>query len=315
MDGKTFVLHELGHLLGWEHLDPRTDGFQHPEATLMGLKTSQRDPVANAFRFQGAHGAWKHLEYHQVSVYKQTHFRHFGATCRAPSEPLADSNPGFARARLPVTQKLIGRFPDIAYHINFAKLKETILNEMWGVESKRACTSMQEILLGHWPEDTRLELIPADEENVVVNVYVAGGEYGIGIFDSTPTDRNPHGLGQVCAQPGEFISLNLPFLPASDSKIKNYAKPSTTWGRSGAQARLGDGLTIRLSYNDYEDEIKLESVRTQGFQARLYSWVTLRAQGGGVLDDLKVTLTDASGNEVSSIPVNIEIRRNFAQCD
>ncbi|MCB0342166.1 MAG: hypothetical protein H6626_08340 [Pseudobdellovibrionaceae bacterium] len=79
VDGRTLLLHELGHYLGFDHSGRKSGGANRSELTAMGLRYELRDHRSNYLRFVEAKNLWQTWDSVQLNLYRQIWWEQLGA--------------------------------------------------------------------------------------------------------------------------------------------------------------------------------------------------------------------------------------------
>ncbi|NCN26068.1 hypothetical protein GW915_00700 [bacterium] len=91
VDARVLFLHEVGHFLGFNHIEPDSSGFAFPEATVMGVHHEDRDERALSLRFKYAKNLWRYWDAYQTTIYRRVYMREMSETCQLP--PPVDFRP------------------------------------------------------------------------------------------------------------------------------------------------------------------------------------------------------------------------------
>ncbi len=99
VDGRTILFHELGHLLGFAHVDWKYMGTRSVEAaSVMGVNNTVREDSDVQLRFFSNSDVWRHWEPRQTSFYRSWIQRR-RAGLPIPASPVRS---GFQSQRIPV---------------------------------------------------------------------------------------------------------------------------------------------------------------------------------------------------------------------
>jgi len=326
MEGKAFVFHEVGHLLGWDHLSSHSGSFQHPEATLMGLKASERDEHANAFRFWGAQDLWKFPDYFQSTVYKREWYRRYMTSCPLlSSDPIVD-NPSIQEKLEEFYSVLENRVPDIRSKLTAHSVRELLLRDLWQAPNPMVCSLIKELLAGKWPKGVKFHYqAPTsgwDEQEIVLKIVsdnrrpigISHPRHNITVF-TTYVRAFPE-PDYLCLQEGETLYMNLPYFATTSNQLNDFFDLPMDWVTRFGESfvKLPTGESLLFKHDNYEEEISLKHVRTQGFESRLYTWIGLKGEGRGVIEDFEIELSPVVGNPVKSRKYHFNVRSDFASC-
>ncbi|MBF0299182.1 MAG: hypothetical protein HQK51_10710 [Oligoflexia bacterium] len=167
IDGRTLILHEMGHFLGLEHSNPELNDL---EITAMGMDTHYRNNSNYKLRFFYAKDLWKYWEISQWSIYRRIYKLNMFSPCELSdinfvplkgislSDAINDFNARLARENISDKLRLT---PQI--------VQEIVRKEIHYVP-KEICTSYQSVIRGILPFNLQLVINKSDENNVIKSI-------------------------------------------------------------------------------------------------------------------------------------------------
>lgn len=157
VDGRVLLFHEIGHILGFAHINPDEGAYDYPEATVMGIDSNYRDQRGLKLRFELATNLWKFWDAYQATIFRRVLQRELNPTCTLPPPSFIPlQGRALDEVLFEFNLKLDSERPWGAYSMTAEMVKASISNHIKDIP-REFCAEYRSIFAGTVPENSEFK--------------------------------------------------------------------------------------------------------------------------------------------------------------